>query len=59
MYCILDCSTGDNLNLVLNENWSTLYEDIGPALEETMVVILREIGGYLLSQIPQNVIFPA
>ncbi|XP_065209742.1 protein takeout-like [Planococcus citri] len=49
----------DNLNVFLNENWELLFEELRPAFEEAVAVILKEVASKVLQKIPRDEIFPA
>uniref|UniRef100_A0AAU6SHC1 Protein takeout-like protein n=1 Tax=Maconellicoccus hirsutus TaxID=177089 RepID=A0AAU6SHC1_MACHI len=48
----------DNLNVFLNENWELLFEELRPAFEEAVAVILKEVASKVLQKIPKDEIFP-
>lgn len=49
----------DNLNVFLNENWELLFDELRPAFEEAVGVIMREVASKVLDRIPKDEIFPA
>jgi hypothetical protein len=49
----------DNLNVFLNENWELLFEELRPAFEEAIGLILKDVASKVLQKIPKDEIFPA
>lgn len=47
------------MNVFLNENWELLFEELKPAFEEAIGVILKEVAGKVVQRIPKDEIFPA
>lgn len=47
-------TTGDHMNVFLNENWRELLIELQPAIEQVFGVAFAEIGQQFLKRIPMD-----
>lgn len=52
-----DNKLGDNINKVLNENWSEVFQDVKPQYEEVFQKIAATIFNGLLEKVPKKDLF--
>lgn len=49
---------GDNMNLVLNDNWKQIFEDMRGPVEEALAGAFRSVVEKLVEKVPYDEIFP-
>ena len=52
-----DKALGDNINKVMNDNWSELFADVRPSYEDAFGKIFASIFGNLLAKVPVSDLF--
>lgn len=46
--------TGDNMNLVLNENWDIISKELLPSFEEAYGILVKHFIQQFLDHVPEN-----
>uniref|UniRef100_A0A0A9YXY9 Protein takeout n=1 Tax=Lygus hesperus TaxID=30085 RepID=A0A0A9YXY9_LYGHE len=53
-----DKALGDNMNIVLNDNWEELLSQLGPPIAKAIALAVKPIVDKIVSQVPFDQIFP-
>lgn len=51
-------STGENMNLVLNDNWKQIFEDTRIPFQKSLSEAFRNVADKVLQGVPYDEIFP-
>lgn len=46
-----------NLNIILNENWNEILNDLGPSINSMIIEIINTVTAAYLKNIPENELF--